>query len=327
MRTFEIEPTAVVHDLHPNYLSTTWAKQLAAERNLPLIAVQHHHAHIAACMAENRVEGPAIGLALDGTGYGTDGRIWGGEVLIADLDAPDPGAFRRFAHLSYAPMPGGDAAIREPRRMAFGHLVAAGFSIEDAQELTGATDQEARLFTRMIDRELNAPLTSSLGRLFDAVAALVLNRRFVDYEAQAAIELEGIAIDAPLDLDDNSYLPELLEGEPIEIVTAPLWRAVVRDLRANAAPETISASFHAAIARAFVQTAILAREQTGITQIAMSGGCLHNRRLARLLREYLEAAGFEVFRHRHVSPGDGGLSYGQAAIGAAILSRQDRAAT
>ena len=315
-RTFDIEPTAVVHDLHPNYLSTTWAKQFAAERNLPLIAVQHHHAHIAACIAESRLTGPVIGLALDGTGYGSDGRIWGGEVLIVDLDTPD---FRRFAHLSYTPMPGGDAAVREPWRMAFDHLLSAGFSIEEVQELTAATDHEARLLARMIDRELNSPLTSSLGRLFDAVASIVINRRAVDYEAQAAIELEGIAIDAPLNLDDKSYLPELLDGSPYQIGTKPLWQAIVRDLRANIAAESISARFHAAIARAFVQCAILAREATGIQQVAMSGGCLHNRRLAQLLRAGLESNGFSVHRHKHVSPGDGGLSYGQAVVASAVL--------
>jgi hydrogenase maturation protein HypF len=319
MRTFEIEPEAVVHDLHPGYLSTTWAKDFAAQRNLPLIAVQHHHAHIAACMAENNIAGPVIGLALDGTGYGTDGRIWGGEVLIVDSSQS---GFRRFAHLAYVPMPGGEAAIREPWRMAFGHLIAAGFSIEDAQELTSATDQEARLLARMIDRELNSPLTSSLGRLFDAVASVVLNRRAVDYEAQAAIELEGIAEGQPLDLGDEKYLPEILEGEPVEIVTAPLWQAVVRDFRADVAPEKIAARFHSAIARVFVQAAVLAREATGIHQVAMSGGCLHNRRLSRLLRECLEREGFTVYRHRQVSPGDGGLSYGQATIAAAILRAQ-----
>src|SRR4051794_27125968 len=189
MRTFEIQPGTVVHDLHPGYLSTSWAKQWAGARGLPLIGVQHHHAHIAGCIAEHGLEGPVIGLSLDGTGYGTDGRIWGGELLIARLDS-----FERFAHLDYVALPGGDAAVREPWRMAFAHLLAAGFTEEEARELVGATNQEARLLSRMIERNINAPLTSSLGRLFDAVAAVVLSRRRVDYEAQAAIELEGIAV-------------------------------------------------------------------------------------------------------------------------------------
>jgi hydrogenase maturation protein HypF len=318
MHTFEIEPQAVIHDLHPGYLSTTWAKQRAADHNLPTIAVQHHHAHIAACMAEHAIEGPVIGLSLDGTGYGTDDRIWGGEVLIANY-----GSFDRFAHLDYVALPGGDAAVREPWRMAFAHLLAVGFSDEDACELVGATPQEARLLARMIDRNINTPLTSSLGRLFDAVAAVVLNRRKVDYEAQAAIELEGIAIDEPDSLD--GYELDLIAGdwrrrEPIRISAAPLWRQLIADLRSGVSKASIGARFHAGIANAFLRAANEAREVTGINTIAMSGGVLHNRRVSRLLRRELESQGFRVFAHRRISPGDGGLSYGQAVIAAAKLN-------
>jgi hydrogenase maturation protein HypF len=332
MRTFEIEPQVVAHDLHPGYLSTTLAKEWAAERGLPLIAVQHHHAHIAACMAEHEIEGPVIGLSLDGAGYGTDGKIWGGEVLIVQLDGPDPGSFDRFAHLDYVPMPGGEKAIREPWRMALGHLHAAGIDL-DAPELLGllgAKEQEARVLRRMIDRGLNAPLTSSLGRLFDAVAALVLGRGVVDYEAQAAIELEGLAAGEPLNapdaLDSAGYAYEFLGGdwklhEPVRISAAPLWFQLFKDLRGGVSKPLIAAHFHAGVAAAFVRAAVLARSATGIRQVALSGGCLHNRRLARLLRTGLEAQGFEVFEHHQVSPGDGGLSYGQAIVGAATLHR------
>ena len=319
MRTFEIAPQAVAHDLHPGYLSTTWAKEWAAERKLPLIAVQHHHAHVAGCMAEHGLTGKVIGLALDGTGYGTDGKIWGGEVLIATLTH-----FERFAHLEYVPMPGGEAAIKEPWRMAFAHLRAAGFDLESAASLSGAANEEARVLDRMIERQVNAPLTSSLGRLFDAVAAVVLNRRAVDYEAQAAIELEGIAIDEP----DNAPIHpiEFLSGdwstrEPMRISAAPLWRALIADLNAGTPKPIIAARFHESIAHAFVQAAIGARQATSIDRVALSGGCMHNRRLARLLRVRLEAEGFKVFRHAQVSPGDGGLSYGQAAAAAAILNQ------
>ncbi len=196
MHTFEIEPETVVHDMHPGYLSTSWAREWAGERGLRLIPVQHHHAHIAGCMAEHGLQGEVIGLALDGTGYGTDRRIWGGEVLLCK-----PGSFERFAHLDYVPMPGGDAAVREPWRMALGHLKAAGFDVGSSEtlRLVGAMEKEVRVLDRMMERGVNAPLTSSLGRLFDAVAAVVLWRRTVDYEAQAAIELEGIAIDEPDD--------------------------------------------------------------------------------------------------------------------------------
>jgi hydrogenase maturation protein HypF len=322
MRTFEIEPRTVVHDLHPGYLSTTWAREWARERGLKLIAVQHHHAHVAGCMAEHGLTGSVIGLALDGTGYGSDGRIWGGEVLIASL-----AGFERFAHLEYVPMPGGEAAIKEPWRMALGHLRAAGFDIGSSETLAliGTTEQEARVLARMMERGVNVPQTSSLGRLFDAVAAIVLGRRLVDYEAQAAIELEGIAVDEPDDVP--GYALEFAGGdwaarEPVRISATPLWRELLDDLRTVTSKARIAARFHAGVAGCFVNAAVLARAATGINQVALSGGCMHNRRLARLLRIKLEDEGFEVFQHRNVSPGDGGLSYGQAAVAAAKLARK-----
>jgi hydrogenase maturation protein HypF len=324
MHTFEIEPRTVVHDLHPGYLSTSWAKEWAAERGLPLIAVQHHHAHIAGCMAEHSIGGPVIGLSLDGTGYGADGRIWGGEVLISRLDS-----FERFAHLDYVPMPGGEAAIREPWRMALGALYAAGFDVESSEVLSllNVKAQDAHVLGRMIERGLNTPLTSSLGRLFDAVAAVVLGRGVVDYEAQAAIELEGVAIGEPLNDPaalDSGYPLELHAGdwtarEPARISAAPLWRELLRDLRSGTGKPRIAARFHAGVAAAFVHAAVLGRSATGIEQVALSGGCLHNRRLARLLRKGLAEEGFQVFQHVQVSPGDGGLSFGQAVVAAARL--------
>ena len=330
MRTFEIEPEVVVHDLHPGYLSTQWANEWAAERGLRLIAVQHHFAHVAGCMAEHGVDSDFIGLSLDGTGYGTDGRIWGGEVLIGHLSGEHAGSFERFAHLDYVPMPGGEAAIREPWRMALGHMSAAGFDIASAEvsKLFGAKPAEASVLSRMIARGINSPLTSSCGRLFDAVAALALKRTQVDYEAQAAIELEGVAIDEPYDIaHDASYALDLNAGDwanrvPTTISAAKLWSGIVGDLRAGRPSPQIAAQFHAAIAAAFVRTAVLARSATGIRQVALSGGCMHNRRLVRLLRTGLEAEGFQVLQHVQVSPGDGGLSYGQAAVAAAILRNQ-----
>ena len=318
MRTFEIEPEMVVHDLHPGYLSTEWAKEWAQERGLGLIAVQHHHAHGSGCMAEHALEGPVIGLSLDGTGYGSDGRIWGGEVLICRMES-----FERFAHLEYVPMPGGEAAIREPWRMALGHLSAAGFNVCSSEMLglLGATEQETRVLLRMMDRGVNAPLTSSLGRLFDAAAAVVLGRRVVDYEAQAAIELEGLAVD---ELDEPSYGLEMLGGdciarEPVRISAAPLWRGLIEDLRSGVSKARIAGRFHAGVAAGFVRAAVLARAATGLGRVALTGGCMHNRRLARLLRVGLEAEGFQVYQHAKVSPGDGGLSYGQVVVAAAML--------
>jgi hydrogenase maturation protein HypF len=322
MHTFEIEPETVVHDQHPGYLSTSWAKEWATERGKRVIAVQHHHAHIAACMAEHGIEGPVIGLSLDGTGYGSDGRIWGGEVLVSRLES-----FERFAHLDYVPMPGGEAAIREPWRMALGALHAAGFNIEapDVLSAAGVKQKDARVIGRMIERGLNTPLTSSCGRLFDAVAAVVLGRGVVDYEAQAAIELEGIAFDEADELDDG-YSFEWIDGdwnkrEPARISSSPMWRELIEDLRSGVARPRIAARFHAGLATAFVHAAVLARTATGIQQVALSGGCMHNRRLVRLLRAGLEAEEFDVLQHVQVSPGDGGLSYGQAVVAAAILAK------
>ena len=321
MRTFEIEPRTVAHDLHTGYLSTQWAKEWAQERGLALIAVQHHHAHVAGCMAEHGLTGKVIGLALDGTGYGSDGKIWGGEVLIASL-----ASFKRFAHLEYVPMPGGEAAIKEPWRMALAHLRAAGFDVgsNEMRSLVDTNEKEARVLTQMIERGVNTPLTSSLGRLFDAVAAVVLGRRVVDYEAQAAIELEGIAVDEPDDVP--GYAMEFAGGDwdarlPVRMSAAPLWRELINDLRNNVSKARIAARFHTGVAEGFIRAAVLARNATGVNQVALSGGCMHNRMLARLLRTKLEAEGFEVYQHRNVSPGDGGLSYGQVAAAAAMLSQ------
>ncbi len=327
IRTFEIEPKTVVHDLHPGYLSTQWAKEWAQERGLPLIAVQHHHAHVAGCMAEHGLTGQVIGLALDGTGYGTDGKIWGGEVLIARLDS-----FERFAHLDYVPMPGGEAAIREPWRMALGALHAADYDVESEQivKLLSAQASEVRVLRRMVARGINSPMTSSLGRLFDAVAAVVLNRRVVDYEAQAAIELEGIAVDEPDRFEQGDYVPELHEAEEgsgsvAVIRTGKMWKAVLDDLWRGVPARRIAARFHAGIAEGFINAAANARIETDINTVVLSGGCMANRRLARLLRTGLEEEGFEVFQHVQVSPGDGGLSYGQVAVAAAKLNQSKSA--
>lgn len=322
MHTFEIDPECVAHDLHPGYLSTVWAKEWAQERRLPLIAVQHHHAHVAACMAEHSVTGEVIGLSLDGTGYGTDGRIWGGEVLICRLEG-----FDRFAHLDYVPMPGGEAAIHEPWRMALGHLTAAGLDVASPEmlDLLGAKETEVRVLKRMIARGLNSPFTSSCGRLFDSVAAVVLGRREVDYEAQAAIELEGIAVDEPCNAGaEHGYAMELMRGdwarrEPARISARPLWRELIADLHACVRKPRIAARFHAGVAAAFVAAAVLAREDTGLGQVALTGGCMHNRSLARQLRLGLEAEGFDVLQHTKVSPGDAGLSYGQVVVASAAL--------
>jgi hydrogenase maturation protein HypF len=327
MRTFEIDPEIVVHDLHPGYLSTSWAIEYAKERGFPTIAVQHHFAHVAGCMAEHGVEGDFIGLSLDGTGYGTDGRIWGGEVLVGHMSGEHAGTFERFAHLDYVPMPSGESAIHEPWRMALGHLNAAGFDVDSPEilKLLGTSSQDARVLLRMIDREINTPLTSSCGRLFDAVAAVVLKRLKVDYEAQAAIELEGIAFSESDRIDDENYSLHLhQDGDQLVIKVDTLWRAIFQDIQRGTPSQRIAAKFHSSIAQGFVAAAADARDRFGIHNVALSGGCMHNRRLARLLHEGLESRGFKVYAHVKVSPGDGGLSFGQAAVASAILHAQNQ---
>jgi hydrogenase maturation protein HypF len=221
-------------------------------------------------------------------------------------------------------MPGGDAAVKEPWRMGYAAMRGAGVDAATAMKLAGADLKQVRVLDQMIAREVNTPMTSSLGRLFDAVAAVVLQRRTVDYEAQAAIELEGIAVDEP---DGLGYTFEISDassaaGEAIEIRTGSMWKALLVDLNAGTSRAQISARFHAGVADAFARVAAAARVATGLSKVAMSGGCMHNRRLARLLRMRLEHEGFEVYQHVHVSPGDGGLSYGQAVVAAALLNRR-----
>jgi hydrogenase maturation protein HypF len=314
-RIFEIAPQYVVHDLHPGYALIAWAMQ----QPQPKIAVQHHHAHIAGCMAEHRLRGPVIGLALDGTGYGPDGCVWGGEVLIATLTG-----FERFAHLKYVAMPGSEAAVRQPWRMALGHLYAAlGDGVFDADLLARmkVSESDARLLVRMVERGVNSPLTSSCGRLFDAAAMLILGRDRVDYEAQAAIELEGIAERNTVGQIDR-YALRLEDGGEGPLILNPtsMWQELLVDLRSGEEPAKMSARFHAGVADAYVRAAISASERTGIRDVCLSGGVFHNRLLIHLVCTGLRKTGIEIYLPVQVSPGDGGLSYGQATVAAALIA-------
>jgi hydrogenase maturation protein HypF len=308
-RLFDIDPVLVAHDLHPEYLSTKYALELDG---VDLVGVQHHHAHIASCLADNGEAGPVIGVAFDGTGYGTDGTIWGGEFLVADLTG-----FTRAAHLDPVPMPGGTAAIRSPWRMAAAHLAAAypdGFPDLAVQD-RNAPDWAAVL--GMADREVNSPRTSSAGRLFDAVAALLGIRDTINYEGQAAIELEQHADPSvcgtyPMSTHDNLPCAELI-------------RAVVDDLRCGEPIPAIAARFHNAVADAVTNTCARIREQTGIGVVALSGGVWQNLLLTTRTMNSLRARGFRVLTHSRVPCNDGGISIGQAAV-AAARDRADQSA-
>jgi hydrogenase maturation protein HypF len=311
-RILEIRPEIIAYDLHPDYFSTRWARQQSGAK---LVGVQHHHAHIASCMAENHLEGRVIGFALDGTGYGTDGNIWGGEVLIAGYED-----FERAAHFEYVPLPGGEAAIREPWRMAVSYLAHhfgrefLSLSIPFVRQLDMA---KTELLLRMVERKVNSPLTSSCGRLFDAVAALTGVRQEVNYEAQAAIELE-MAI-TPSE-EETAYTMQLLpEGDRWIIGTRPLFEALLDDLGQNLPVAAISRRFHNGLVKGFVQLATLLRKKTALRRVCLSGGTFHNVYLSQRLEAQLSEAGFEVFTQKEVPSGDGGLSLGQASVAAAKL--------
>jgi len=307
----EIAPEAIAYDLHPEYLSTKWALQQAG---LPKVGVQHHHAHLAALMAENAVTEPVTGLILDGTGYGLDGTIWGGEVLVGDA-----AGFDRFAYLRPFRLPGGTAAIRQPWRtalavlhMAFGPRVAEW----DLPFLKGRAASDRKIVFQALERGLNAPLTSSCGRLFDAVSAMLGLCLRIHFEAQAAIALE-MAVDEA----ETSPYREALEGISGEgsLDTAPLVRSVWRDVQRGESPGRIAARFHWTLAELFLQAALRAREKTGIERVGLSGGVFQNVQFFQYLLRRLRQEGFSPLTHRQVPTNDGGLSLGQVVIADRVL--------
>ncbi|HJX62048.1 MAG TPA: carbamoyltransferase HypF [Dehalococcoidia bacterium] len=317
-RLFRVEPRAVAYDMHPNYLATRYALELAQEQGLRKVPVQHHHAHVASCMAENGVTEPVIGVAFDGTGYGSDGRIWGGEFLLADFRR-----FRRLAHFRYVPLPGGEAAIKRPYRMAVSHLLSA--LGEEALELTlplwsMLEPGELTLVRRLMTTGVNSPFTSSCGRLFDAMSALVGVRGVVNYEGQAAIELEMLAAEGV----DDAYDWRLLRRTPMIIDPAPLFRGVVLDLQAGVDVSVISARFHNTIAAIVADVCRAARQKTGVGRVALSGGCFQNVYLLGRTIDALERDDFQVLIHHLVPANDGGIALGQAVVANARLSGKER---
>ncbi len=307
-RLFRIQPEAIGCDLHPDYLSSRYALQRANQNELPIFRIQHHHAHIAACMADNGLDGshPIIGLAFDGTGYGEDGAIWGGEFLVADY-----AGYQRPYHLAYFPLPGGDAAIKRPTRTALALLWSLGMDWEDnlapVRDLCFEDRQALRI---QLERSLNTPRTSSLGRLFDAAAAMAGVRQMVNYEAQAAIEFE-----AALDPSEVGTYRFEIKGETVEVVEA--IRALLSDVHAGVSIPVISARFHNGLAELTVQVCKEIRRQTGIGEVALSGGVWQNMALLERATRGLRKDGFIVYLHHQVPANDGGLSLGQAMVAAA----------
>jgi hydrogenase maturation protein HypF len=305
---FRVQPELIAYDLHPNYFTTRYAKK----QSLPQIAVQHHHAHIASCMADNGLENKrVIGLSFDGTGYGTDGAIWGGEILLASY-----ADFERFAHLEYLPLPGGDSAIRHPWRIALGYTHALGLDIADLPFLKRISKQEIKIVRQQVDKNINTPPTSSMGRLFDAVASLIGVRSDVTYEAQAAIEMEVLS--KPFIASADAYPYEI--GETIKVKA--LFNAILHDIRAKEPAGMIGARFHRTVAQLAVDVCKQARKKNSLNEAALSGGVWQNQILLDLVRDGLEKEGFTVYFHKQVPTNDGGLSLGQAVIANVIARRE-----
>ena len=311
-KLFRIEPEAITCDMHPEYLSTRYALQLGAEPGLRLIPVQHHHAHIVSCLVENGFEGPVIGVAFDGTGYGTDGAIWGGEFLVADWHS-----FQRAGHLEYVPLLGGVAAIKKPYRMALSYLytlLGEDFSLEGLP-IGKLNPTELGIIKQQLKQGINCPPTSSAGRLFDAVSALAGVRGEIDYEAQAAIELEMLAADILPEDEPVSYAFDIVENQGVRIIKlAELLSAVVRDVRNQVPVSIISLRFHNTVAQMIARMCKSIATETGITRAALSGGVFQNRLLLRLATSALRREGFNVLTHHLVPCNDGGISLGQAVI-------------
>jgi hydrogenase maturation protein HypF len=297
---FNIQPQAVACDLHPDYLTTRWAITYAAQHNLPLRPVQHHHAHIAAVMAEHGVDETVLGFSFDGTGYGTDGAIWGGEVLKADYRG-----FERLGHLRYVPLAGGDVSIRKPYRMALAHLWAAGIAWdEDLPPVQVCPPVEREVLRQQLERSLNAVSTSSMGRLFDAVASLIGIRHTVTYEAQAAMEMEACA-----EVNEDTYSFGLKDDI---IDPAPVLKALIDDMRIRTSQAVIAGRFHHAIVSLILEIA----NKHSIPIIALSGGVFQNTLLNHLTKTALEQCGYRVLVHQHIPANDGGLALGQLCIAA-----------
>jgi len=344
LRLYAVQPAAIAHDLHPEYLSTKWAKNSIGLNNPDrsdapsstqplLIPVQHHHAHLAACLADNAVSGPALGLIWDGTGYGPDGTIWGGECLLGDA-----ATVQRVAHLRPFRLPGGEAAVREPRRVALALLWELYgdeiFTWEWLAPVRSFAEQERRLLATMLAKGVNAPSTTSMGRLFDGVAALLGLHLRVTFEGEAAVALEHGAARhetsaypfpvedttaniktqaAAKDVASANVAPYASAGtSPLLLNWAPLLEAILSDLRRQKRIDRIAARFH----NALVEMGVAVAQYVGERRVALSGGCFQNRRLSEHLAQRLRAEGFEPLLHRQVPPNDGGVSLGQVMVAA-----------
>ena len=309
-KLYDVSPGIIACDAHPDYLSTKFAEQTRLSR----ISVQHHYAHILSCMAENEVSPPALGISWDGTGYGLDGTIWGGEFLVLN-----EGGFDRVAHLRTFRLPGADAAVKEPRRSAIGLLFEIfGDSIFERRDLfpvIAFMPDELTVLRRMLETGLNAPKTSSAGRLFDAIAALIGLREKMRYEGQAAMELEFLA-DAE---EDSSYEFELAAGTPLVLDWEAMIVGIIADMSDGITPSRISAKFHNTLVDMMVKMAVIANESS----VVLSGGCFQNKFLTERAIARLRDKGFNVYWHQRVPTNDGGIALGQTVAASIALAKEN----
>jgi hydrogenase maturation protein HypF len=314
-RMLEIKPECIAHDLHPDYLSTQWA---ISHDHVPRLAVQHHHAHIASVMAEQKLAGPVLGLAMDGTGYGTDGTVWGGEILLVEADQ-----FERLGHFRALPLPGGAKAIKEPWRMAVSFLWSLdpkNLHEEFKDLLDRWPEEKVRIVIQMLERNINTPLTSSCGRVFDAVSCLVGLRDTINYEGQAAIELEQAMED-----DNGRYEGRVFKEQGQWILDPlPMIEQVVGDVRRGFSPGIVSARFHNGVVAMLSEVARLASEETGLRRIALSGGVFQNAYLFENVVNALAERGFEVYSHVEVPANDACIALGQAYVAAHWLMKRSK---
>ena len=309
--SFQVEPQVIAHDMDPDYVSTHFAHDYPATSAIRVV-VQHHHAHVVSAMVESRLEGPVIGVAYDGGGYGTDGAVWGGEILVTDWQT-----FERVAHLRYVPLVGGATAVQHPYRMAATYVwsLCAASAPEFEPFLATLPIGERIILRRQLEAELNLPLTSSCDRLFDVAAALLGVRREAEYKGQPAVEMEAIA---DPQVEDIYPYDVIRRGDGRIIDPAALFRALWCEYQAGRPVPHIAAAFHNSVASFTLTTCGQVREERDLNQVVLSGGCFQNALLTRRVEETLRADGFEVFTHSRVPPGDGGLSLGQAVVAHAL---------
>jgi len=310
LKNSKTKPKIVTYDLHPEYHSTKLALDFAKNNSIDkIIGVQHHHAHIAAAMLFNKIKGKVIGVAFDGTGYGLDGKIWGGEFLIADFKN-----FKRVAHLKYIPMPGANQAILEPWRMSFSWLNSIFkdkvFKL-NIDLIKNANKKKLKIVKQMLDRDINSPLTSSMGRLFDAVSGLITKRKKIEFEAQGPVELEEMAFSA-IDSRFSSYSFDIKENLVID--PSRMFKQIIEDFKRKESKEKMAYKFHCTVAKMIKDACLILRKKNHLNKVVLSGGVFQNRIVSELTQDLLRKEKFKVFIHKNIPVNDAGISIGQALV-------------